>query len=135
MSVISLYLAPAKPSLVFFDNGSWLNFTEPTYREKEPSCSRPIGALWVNGSDQRGLKPESGLPESIHDSRKSISSTSAWRFWNLNFFDLGLLILVRFLEFLGLQVLKFPTEWRTKERRGFGFWGLSMGKPFLPISK
>lgn len=82
----------AKPSLVLFDSGSWINFSAPAYGEKEPSGSLPIGDFFGGGERESGLEPESGLHDSIHDSRSSISWTSVRRFCSLNFLDFGCLI-------------------------------------------
>lgn len=92
MSVILEKFEWANPSLVFFDSGSWKKLSAPAYGEKVPSGSLPMADLGGGGERESGLEPESGLPDSIHDSRSSISWTSERRFWTLNFLDFGLLI-------------------------------------------
>lgn len=95
ISVITLYLAPFNPSLVFLDNGNWPNSEHPAYRENEFPSSFPIGDLGGNGGSERGFDPLSGFPQSIHDLSSSISSTSNSLFClrRRMFLDLGFLML------------------------------------------
>ena len=83
--------------MVFCDNGRRSNLSQPAYGENESPSILPMGALEGGGASDRGLEPESGLPNSIHDSRSSISWSSVrrfcltnCRFWGL---ELGLRIL------------------------------------------
>lgn len=114
ISVITLYLAPFNPSLVFFDNGNWPNSEHPAYRENKFPSSLPIWDLGGNGGRERGFEPLSGFPKSIHDLSSSISSTSNCLFclrrWT--FLDLGFLMLEIETEREGDRVAWGAGGWR-----------------------
>lgn len=78
MSLMTVYLEP-NPSFIFREMGSWSNRVDPAYGEKEPSPVGPAGASGGGAGMERGLDPDSGFWDSIHESRSSISCDSGRR--------------------------------------------------------